>query len=400
MSPYPSLVSSTYALPYLVVFICYWLFYLLASSKRFLQTYSYSHAVFAVLLIYFFFIGFRGYICTDWYNYYPMFLETPAITNWSQFVDYSNSVFTEKGYLLYISMFKVICGDYVIFQSFSVLLDLLLIHICLKKYSSDYLLTFVILSVFFYVQSVNLNRNIKSILLFLYSIQYIQQRQAFKYFAINAIGFCFHITSLIFFPLYFILRCRIPNKVLWILLIVGVLLCFLQIPLFSFFAESIDGIIGGKIGHMIHRYFSREGVLGFNVISIGTFERIFTFSLLIFNYRKICNHFQYGVYFANLLLLYLLCNFFLTEIPILVTRLGQLFSFSYGIFYAYIVTIYQNSKNISICKFAIFCYLGLWTFMTHKQLMDRYDNFLFPHQSYEERARIYDHYGAAYLGGN
>ena len=44
------------------------------------------------------------------------------------------------------------------------------------------------------------------------------------------------------------------------------------------------------------------------------------------------------------------------------------------------------------------CYLLLWTFSTHRQLMDKYDNFLFRHQSFEERARVYDHYGSAYLG--
>lgn len=398
MNAYPPLVNFAYAIPYLIVFICYWTIYLLSSSKKWLHTYSYSHAVFAALLIYFIFIGFRGYICTDWYNYYPMFMETPVLTNWSDFVNYSNSVFTEKGYLLYISIFKIFSQSYVVFQAFSVLLDLVLIHICLKKYSPNYLLTFVILSVFFYVQSVNLNRNIKSILLFLFSVQYIYQRNIIKYFAINFLGLLFHISSLAFFPLYFILHYKFSKKILWALLVVGLLFYFLQIPLFSLFAESVDGILGGKIGHMIHRYFANNDALGFSGISIGMLERTFTFFLVIQNYQKICSSFKYGVYFANMLLLYLLCNFYLIEIPILVTRLGQLFNFSYGIFYAYIITLYRGSKNISIYRLIIFCYLFLWTAMTHRQLMDRYDNFLFNHQSYEERLRIYNHYGTDYLG--
>ena len=102
-----------------------------------------------VLLVYFIFVGFRGYICTDWYNYYPMFRETPCLLDFDEFVSYSNSVFTEKGYLFYISLFKVFCNDYVVFQAFSVLIDLVLIHLCIKRYSPNYLFTFLILSVFF-----------------------------------------------------------------------------------------------------------------------------------------------------------------------------------------------------------------------------------------------------------
>lgn len=86
------------------------------------------------------------------------------------------------------------------------------------------------------------------------------------------------------------------------------------------------------------------------------------------------------------------------ELPILVTRFSQQFGFAYGIFYSYIISLYGNSKNIAIYKTAICCYLLLWTFSTHRQLMDKYDNFLFRHQSFEERARVYDHYGSAYLG--
>ena len=174
MYSYPPLLSFWYSVPYIVVLGVYWCVYLICDLKKYKQHFTYSHAVFFVLLIYFIFIGFRGYICTDWYNYYPMFHETPSLLNYDEFLDYAGSVFTEIGYLYYISLFKVFCNDYVIFQAFSVLIDLILIHICLKKYSANYLLSFVILSVFFYVQSVNLNRGVKSVLLFLYAIRYVE----------------------------------------------------------------------------------------------------------------------------------------------------------------------------------------------------------------------------------
>ena len=134
MYSYPPLLSFWYSVPYIVVLGVYWCVYLICDLKKYKQHFTYSHAVFFVLLIYFIFIGFRGYICTDWYNYYPMFHETPSLLNYDEFLDYAGSVFTEIGYLYYISLFKVFCNDYVIFQAFSVLIDLILIHICLKKY--------------------------------------------------------------------------------------------------------------------------------------------------------------------------------------------------------------------------------------------------------------------------
>ena len=372
--------------------------YLISGSKTWKQYFNYSHAVFFVLLVYFIFVGFRGYICTDWYNYYPMFRETPCLLDFDEFVSYSNSVFTEKGYLFYISLFKVFCNDYVVFQAFSVLIDLVLIHLCIKRYSPNYLFTFLILSVFFYVQSVNLNRNVKSVLLFLYALRYIEERKFWKYSLLNLIGLCFHSISLIFFVLYFFLRHKISVRTLWIVFIFSNIYYFSQIQLFSLIATAIDGMIGGKVGHAIHFYLAKEGAVRFSTVSIGSLERLTTFIVLILNYNKVCATFKYGKYFTNMMLLYLLCYLIFNELPILVTRFSQQFGFAYGIFYSYIISLYGNSKNIAIYKTAICCYLLLWTFSTHRQLMDKYDNFLFRHQSFEERARVYDHYGSAYLG--
>ena len=389
MYSYPPLVDIGYSLPYVAVFCMYLCAYLISGSKTWKQYFNYSHAVFFVLLVYFIFVGFRGYICTDWYNYYPMFRETPCLLDFDEFVSYSNSVFTEKGYLFYISLFKVFCNDYVVFQAFSVLIDLVLIHLCIKRYSPNYLFTFLILSVFFYV---------KSVLLFLYALRYIEERKFWKYSLLNLIGLCFHSISLIFFVLYFFLRHKISVRTLWIVFIFSNIYYFSQIQLFSLIATAIDGMIGGKVGHAIHFYLAKEGAVRFSTVSIGSLERLTTFIVLILNYNKVCATFKYGKYFTNMMLLYLLCYLIFNELPILVTRFSQQFGFAYGIFYSYIISLYGNSKNIAIYKTAICCYLLLWTFSTHRQLMDKYDNFLFRHQSFEERARVYDHYGSAYLG--
>ena len=270
MYSYPPLVDIGYSLPYVAVFCMYLCAYLISGSKTWKQYFNYSHAVFFVLLVYFIFVGFRGYICTDWYNYYPMFRETPCLLDFDEFVSYSNSVFTEKGYLFYISLFKVFCNDYVVFQAFSVLIDLVLIHLCIKRYSPNYLFTFLILSVFFYVQSVNLNRNVKSVLLFLYALRYIEERKFWKYSLLNLIGLCFHSISLIFFVLYFFLRHKISVRTLWIVFIFSNIYYFSQIQLFSLIATAIDGMIGGKVGHAIHFYLAKEGAVRFSTVSIGS----------------------------------------------------------------------------------------------------------------------------------
>lgn len=88
MYSYPPLVDIGYSLPYVAVFCMYLCAYLISGSKTWKQYFNYSHAVFFVLLVYFIFVGFRGYICTDWYNYYPMFRETPCLLDFDEFVSY------------------------------------------------------------------------------------------------------------------------------------------------------------------------------------------------------------------------------------------------------------------------------------------------------------------------
>lgn len=399
---YPPLHSLYYTVPYVLVLLIYWFSYRISESVGIKNNKEeYSRIVLFVWIIYFFFIGFRGFICTDWYNYYPMFNETPSILNYNEFITYTNTTFTEIGYLLYISIFKIFTDDYVIFQALSVLVDIFLIHLCIKRYSTNYLLSFILLSVFFYVQSVNLNRNIKSTLLFLYSIKYLHENRHSKFLIINSVGVLFHSLSIVYLCVAYFLKRNFPQRVLYIFFVLGYMFYFSRISVISLAFQQIDNLIEGigKIGHAIHVYIAREGIERLPLFSIGMLERLMTFILLITNYKRIIVRFKYGVYFCNMLLLYLLCYLFLSEIPVVSIRFCQLFSFSYVIFYAYVFSLVKNSKNIRIYRWILFLYILLWTCSTHDALMDKYDNFLLRHKSFEERVRIYDHYGSDYIKG-
>lgn len=62
-----------------------------------------------------------------------------------------------------------------------------------------------------FLDSVNVMRNMKSISFFYLSIPFLIQRKALPYFILNLIGFGFHTSSIVYFPLYFILTRSIIN---------------------------------------------------------------------------------------------------------------------------------------------------------------------------------------------
>lgn len=389
--------SIFYAIPYILVSFSYIGIYYLSISPRWNAVFSVNYNIFLLLAIYFFFIGLRGYICTDWYSYYTMFSDTPSLTKFKEFTQYNSSVFTEPGYLLYIGVCKIFTSNYAVFQAISVAIDMFLIHCCLKKYSQNYIISFIILSVVFFEIQVNLNRNVKSILLFIYSLQYLHNKYGVKYIFINLIGVTFHVTSLLFIVLFFYFKASFSKKKLWIIFIISNLIFLFSIPFLKIILLFVSELFGGKISHAINVYFTSQDAFSFRGFSIGFLERTLTFIILIINYHKICKEYKFGKIFANMILIYLLSYLILNEVPLLVVRISSLFIFSYAIFYPYVIQLYSK-KNQNIFIIIIFTYLFLRLGSVTSQLMYKYDNFMFSHATYEERARIFDYYGSSFLG--
>lgn len=392
------LFSISYSIPYLIflgLLILLDVFYNHRDSKSILNFKDFRLVILALFSI---FWGFRGYICTDWVNYYTVFQNCPPLYDFQNWVKYGNTNFIDIGFLVYIGIFKVLTTNYLLFQCSIYLIILYFLDKCIILYSTDYILSFIMVIVFFTVQSINTVRNGIAIMLFVYSIKFIYENKPAKYFLFNLIGLCFHKTAIIFIVLYYIIRHRFNVKLLIVVFAICYVIMIFQISFISQYAENIIGDTSGRINYAL-QYLKNTS---FKLLSIGNIERLITTILLLKNYNKLWDNYRFGGYFSNIMVLYLASNLILFEISTVAVRISQLFSFAYVIFYPYILDLYSKSKFRLLYKSAIIGYVCIWTSMTFGQLMYQYDNFLSgQHKTYEERMILYNYYGASkYVGMN
>jgi hypothetical protein len=154
--------------------------------------------VVAVALVFF---GLRGHILTDFTNYYQFFRK----------LDASNLILEsgiyEPGFVFLGFLAKQIHDNYFFWIFLSSAIHVFILVFAFKKYLGN-----VSLGLIFFLGyrgifiEFNLMQNFMAILMFLLSITYLSQRKLVPYLVLNLIGMTFHISSIIYFPLYFVLH--------------------------------------------------------------------------------------------------------------------------------------------------------------------------------------------------
>ena len=154
--------SPIYSLPY-VLFLLYLFALFVIERNRINRGYSAAKIQNITWLSLLFFIGFRGFIYTDWFTYYPVYEYLPTIGNTSiQNLDTD----WELGFVLYTILLKTLGVSYWGWNFISSFIDLFLLHLLLKKRTENY---YVLAFIAYYIYSgllmeVNLMRNMKSII--------------------------------------------------------------------------------------------------------------------------------------------------------------------------------------------------------------------------------------------
>lgn len=275
------------------------------------------------IIIFILFFGFRGYIFDDWLSYYPAF-EACTVKNIMLIPTYGNF---ECGFTLLILICKAIIDDFQFFVFVCTIINIALLYAFLKKRISNIPFAMVLfLAMGGLVMSVNLMRNTIAILIFLNALDYLEKRKPLPYFSLCLLALSFHMSSLVFFPLYFFLH-KNCNK--WVYLgafILGNIVLLMNIPVImsiaSVFVEDSTLLAVSKVE--IYNNMQQTG--GFT-ISIGYLERLFT-GLLIFCYmNKLKEIRKENVVFLNCILLYFLMFFIFSEIDEISRRLSNLFVF-------------------------------------------------------------------------
>jgi hypothetical protein len=335
------------------------------------------------------FFGFRGFIGWDWTSYYVFYKRLPSLCQLS----FSNQVF-DVGFVICTSLLKSITSNFHVFVFINVLIDVILLHLFFKRYLPEkfYALGFALFLVFFgFVLETDLMRNIKSLLLFLLSLKYIENRKFLLFLLFNLIGLCFHWSAIIFFPLYFFLHKPIPIRAIIIVMIIGVFVYIFQLEYVKSILIFAGSFLGENAANKINLYIYSPSFSTNYAFSIGFFERIFTAILILLFYNQIITKNKSNILFINSFFLFLIIYFFFSEISIAPLRVGNLFVFTYWVLWPILIDCFKN--NIVRWGFVgvISCIILLKMHIISGNILYQYDNVLTGKiKTYETRRAIFD----------
>ena len=359
------------------------------------------------ILGFLFFFGLRGFVFTDWINYYTLFEELPSLWNEGFFSisrgnyyveEYGTNVLQgsvgmELGFIYFTAILKSIFPNYFLWVFVNSLIDVLILNYFFKKYSKYYVLSFLFFFLFGGVAlEFNLMRNIKAVMLFIISIKYLEERRILPYMLLNLVGYYFHSSAIVFFPLYFILHKQWSAKILWGIFIVGNVIYLLQIQYLSPILSFLANIIGGRLSLTIDLYLQSDLYGSAYGISIGYLERVVTFLLVMYYRQRLIDKNPVNIVFINLFVLYFIVYFFFTEIMVAVERVSFLFALSYWILYPGIIALFNKAK-LKLLFFCILIFYGTIKIVkSYSNILAKYDNQLWGIENYESRRQKVDKY--------
>lgn len=388
------IISLKYSIPYLILITYFILLvfteflierqtYFVRSNRLFIRTASFIGLLF--------FFGFRGFIGWDWYLYYPAFNKVHTITN------FDPSIFKEThfdhGFIYYMSFLKTIWNNFHFFIFVNTLIDLFILDLLIQRYSkSNYAFVFLLFIVMggFYMET-DILRSTKSLMLFLLSLKYLYDRKPIPYFLLNFIGCTFHLSAIVYLPMYFLLHKKIPKLIVIIIFLVGFIIFFFQLAYLRPFLIWISTIMGEKYLNLLNKYLNISLYSTSYGFTIGLIERIITVCLIIIYYDKILKESNINKMFINSYLVYFIFFFYFAEIKIIPFRVGGLFVFSYWFLYPKIIKVMENINN-KIIVLSVFSIYGLIKIgdITNT-ILCRYVNVLFANDSFESRVKIFEY---------
>lgn len=339
--------------------------------------------VFSIILL-IGFLGLRGFIGWDWWAYYPSYNNLPGGFNY------------EIGYEIWSNIFYKIGLSYHHFTFINTVADILILAYVLKKYSKYPIFSmFLFLAVQGLSFEVDLLRNAKAVLLFIISIQFIKERKIIPFLILNILGMTFHISSIIYFPMYFILNRNYSRKIILPLIILGNIYYIFDTKLFIHILEYMSSVLPAAVGRKITSYLS---IIPQNYkLPIGTlyFERLVTFIMVFFFLHKEKGSREkenpYSLIMENSFYIFYLIFLFTSEFFIASTRIGILFIYANWFLWGDIIENLRNTK-IKAAVFLIAVLIGGNRIYNHfdfngNKILYRYENIITDHKSYEEKMK-------------
>ena len=338
-----------------------------------------------VLLLFF---GLRGYVGDDWTGYHVVY-------QFVQTSDFHLNVFShhtfryEPGFALLAYVCRMVAGGqgYLFFQGVVTLIQLILLFRFLRRYSDNLpfsLIVFIAMSGL--VMLINTMRNTIAILLFLNGIHYITERRPWPYFGWCLAALMFHMSSILFFPLYFFFHRPINRWVFLLVFLVGNAIVLFKVPVISMGVGVVADMIGGKMSTMVKAYLEDQHMAALSFqISIGSLERLGTGLIIFLFWDRLLAIRRENAMFINAMLLFFTFYFFFSEVREVGKRLSELFVFGYWILWPDLLQCFQR-RIVRLAFAAFLCvYCALKVVGTIGYPNTKYENVLTGFTHYQQR---------------
>lgn len=368
------------ALPYILVTLT--LLWLYANEQRRVRILPPRTAGWAAFAIIFLFIGLRGHLYSDFINYFPFYAQLPTLTHLD--LSATQGYLFEPGFVVYSSLVKSLGIGYFGWVAVSALLDLWVFRLTFRRYTDSVVLPFLFFMAYNgLVIEFNLMRNAKAMDLFLLSLPYLRERKALRYMLLNLLGTTFHLSSVAYLPLYFLLHRPMRAWLRWGGIVFANVIFLGGIGFISDVVESLDiframAFYEKLSGHAAH---STAGY----ALSFGHLERTFAIVLFTALYRRLRRQRADNLIFYNALWIYYISFLLCHEVEVLANRIPMLFAFGYWILYANVATLRFRWRQV-ILLIAILLALAKIT-TANLSPPARYENILFHSPDYNARRR-------------
>jgi len=330
------------------------------------------------------FFGLRWHLMSDTLAYEQEYHSFVSNFEWAYIEQHS--WWWDPGFVILAMLCKIITPDFFFFVFINTLIDIILFSLCLKKYNIN--VTITILSFLAFqgiLQEINTMRNIKAILLFVYSLSYIQERNLFKFLLINALGFTFHSSAALFFPMYWLLNRKYSIK---LLLTVLTVITFIYLANINVLQDYLMSLAFQDDSRMAEKFMGYLNDSEEQTISLGFIERILTLilCLLVYNKQNKKNSFNLIIinsFFAFYILYAIFCfNFVFRD------RIPYLFVYAYWFLYPYLFEYFGKRRNLYKLAFIILFFGKIY--LSTRMCSAYYETVMFHETTRAERQRLND----------
>jgi hypothetical protein len=336
----------------------------------------YCNSTFFILFCFVILAGGRFFLSAGDWSIYRYYFENVVGLNELNDLESISGGF-DPGYFFINSIIKLFTSNHVTFFTSIEIIACILLYNNINTYTK-YKISFLCIYfpyIFFSLDLV-LMRSMLAVQVFFFSIRYIYNKRYISYFICIIIALSIHISSIILFPLYFVLNRYFTNKMIVIVIFIGLILFISKIDILNFLLD----LVPSSFYYIYIKVISYRNSEEFGIsrsLSITQIEYLLFFILLIKYRTKLNKANKYFNIFFNMYFIYGILLFYFFGVVAFSGRLKFFFVLSIPFFIPYFVKLFRKNFMLVFMIYSLYV-ITLMIFMFYRwEAFDVYRNYFF-----------------------